>query len=131
MFISKYIVKVEKFAESHYIKKFSKKYKNYWDVTFKGIFLELERFDEFMKTDHVNLISFHKNISIFKINFRLAKTNFSRKTSDNRCIISLNRNNNEIKILLMYHKNDIDGKNEIAAWKKIIRDNYDDYDFLK
>ena len=31
----------------------------------------------------------------------------------------------------MYHKNDIDGKNETAAWKKIIRDNYDDYDFLK
>jgi len=66
MFISRYIVKIQKFVESHYIKKFSKKYKNYWDVTFKGIFLEMERFDEFIKTDHIDLISSYKNISISK-----------------------------------------------------------------
>jgi len=43
----------------------------------------------------------------------------------------LDKNNSEIKILLMYHKNDTDSKNETAAWKKIIRDNYDNYGFLK
>ena len=52
-----YIVKIEEFAKSHYIKKFSKKYKNSWDITIRGILLELERFDEFIKTDHIDLIS--------------------------------------------------------------------------
>ena len=71
-----YIVKIEEFANSHYIKNFSKKYKNFWDITIKGILLELERFEEFVKTDHLDLICISNNISIFKAYFRVAGTNF-------------------------------------------------------
>lgn len=127
----KYSVKIERFAESHYIKKFSKKYKNFWEPTFRGVISELERFDEFVKTDYIDLISSFEDSSVFKMDFRVAGTKFSRKSSGNRCIISLNKDKNEICVLLMYHKNDIGDKNETATWKKIIRDNYNDYDFLK
>jgi hypothetical protein len=65
-----------------------------------------------------------------KANFRVAGTKFSRKTSGNRYIASLDKNKNEIKILLIYYKNDIGNKNETFTWKKIIKTNYDDYDFL-
>lgn len=126
-----YIVKIEEFANSHYIKNFSKKYKNFWDITIKGILLELERFEEFVKTDHLDLICISNNISIFKADFRVAGTNFSRKASGNRYIIALDKDKNEIKILLMYHKNDIGDRNETSAWKKIVKDNYNDYYFLK
>jgi hypothetical protein len=126
-----YIVKIEEFAKSHYIKKFSKKYKNSWDITIRSILLELERFDEFIKTDHIDLISCCESIAIFKADFRIAGTKFSRKASGNRYIASLDKKKNEFRILLMYHKNDISDKNETAAWKKIIKDNYNSYDFLK
>ncbi|MCF7795365.1 hypothetical protein K9M50_03335 [Patescibacteria group bacterium] len=124
----RYIVKIEKFAENHYIKKFSKKYKNYWEVTLKGLILELERFNELYDD---NLISSYNNILIYKMYFRVAGTNFSRKSSGNRYIFSLDKNINEIKILLVYHKNDIGAKNETVAWKKLIKNNYDTYNFLK
>lgn len=127
MFI-RYIVKIEKFAESHYIKKFSKKYNNFWDKTLKGIILELERFDNYKEKTS---ISSFKSIHIFKIEFRVAGTNSSKKNSGNRYIISLDKAKNEIKILLVYHKNDIGNRNETATWKKIIRNNYNDYNFLK
>ncbi len=127
----RYNVKIEKFAESHYIKRFSKKYKNFWEATLRGILSELERFDNLEEKDGVELISSFGCISIYKIYFRIAGTKFSKKSSGNRYIISLVKNKNEIRILLMYHKNDLGSKNETSAWKKIIRDNYNVYDFLK
>lgn len=126
----RYVVKIEKFAENHYIKRFSKKYKNFWDITIKGVMLELERFDEFVKTDHIDSISCCGNIVVLKADFRVAGTKLSRRASGNRYIISLDNDKNEIKILLVYHKNDIGDKNETATWKKIIKDNYNGYSFL-
>lgn len=126
----KYRVTIEDFAKNHYIKKFSKKYKDFWDVTIEGIKLELERFDEFIKTDHISLISSFGDIIILKADFRIARTTFSRKSSGNRYIAALDKGKKEVKILLMYHKTDIDSKNETATWKKIIKDNYRDYSFL-
>ncbi len=126
-----YNAKIEKFTEKHYIKRFSKKYKSFWDFSIKGIISELERFDEFVKTEYINLISDCNEITIFKADFRVASTKFSRKALGNRYIFSLDKSKKEIKILLMYHKDDIGTKNETATWKKIIKDNYDAYDFLK
>ncbi len=125
-----YTVKIEEFAQNHYIKFFSKKYKNFWDVTIKSIVLELEHFDEFLKTDHIDLISCCESITVFKSDFRVAGTKFSRKASGNRYIVSLDKNKNELRILLIYHKNNIGDKNETATWKKIIKDNYAGYNFL-
>lgn len=127
---TKYKVAIEDFAKNHYIKKFSKKYKDFWEITIKGIESELERFDEFIKTNHINSISSSGDTDILKADFRIAGTKFSRKSSGNRYIAALDKSKKEIKILLMYHKSDIGDKNETATWKKIIKDNYDAYSFL-
>ena len=127
----KYNVQIEDFAEKHYIKNFRKKYKTYWDSTFKGIKKMLESLDSIMNTTIVGEINCQDDLAILKMEFRVAGTNFSRKTSGNRCILSLNKKTREIKILLVYHKSDIGNKNETATWKKIIRDNYVGYDFCK
>lgn len=130
MFI-KYNVQTEEFAEKHYIKNFRKKYKTYWDSTFKGIEKMLEGLDSILDTTIVEEINCQDDLAVLKMEFRVAGTNCSRKASGNRCILSLNKKTKEIKILLVYHKSDIGDKNETAAWKKIIRDNYNDYDFCK
>ncbi|HQC50102.1 MAG TPA: hypothetical protein PLN57_03260 [bacterium] len=91
----------------------------------------LESLDSIMNTTIVEEINCQDDLAILKMEFRVAGTNFSRKTSGNRCILSLNKKTREIKILLVYHKSDIGNKNETATWKKIIRDNYVGYDFCK
>lgn len=126
-----YSVTIEKFAESHYIKKFEKKYKDSWLITLDGIKQQLKRFDEFLKTTILEEITSLYDLAIFKMEFRVAGTACSRKSSGNRCILVLNKSTGEIKVLLVYHKSFIDDKNETASWKKIIRENYSEYSFCK
>lgn len=126
-----YSITIEKFAESHYIKKFEKKYKDSWPITLNGIKQQLKRFDEFLKTTILEEITSLNDLAIFKMEFRVAGTNCSRKSSGNRCILALNKSIGEIKVLLVYHKSYLDNKNETAAWKKMIRENYTDYSFCK
>lgn len=126
-----YSVTVERFAESHYIKKFEKKYKDSWLITLDGIKQQLKRFDEFLKTTILEEITSLDDLAIFKMEFRVAGTTCSRKASGNRCVLSLNKSTGEIKVLLVYHKSYIDDKNETTSWKKIIRENYSDYSFCK
>ena len=126
-----YSVTVEKFAESHYIKKFEKKHKDFWPITLDGIKQQLKRFDEFLKTTILEEINSFDNLAVFKMEFRVAGTACSRKSSGNRCILSLDKKTGEIKVLLVYHKFYIDNRNETSSWKKIIRENYNDYSFCK
>ncbi|MBU2542170.1 hypothetical protein KJ785_01250 [Patescibacteria group bacterium] len=128
---TKYFVSIEKFAERHFIKKFHKKYKRAWEITMETLVREFQSFDVlFMKSIAEEIVSLN-DIFICKTEFRIAGTKFSRKKSGNRCIVALNKKTREIKILLVYHKNDIGGNNETVAWKKIIRENYEGYDFCK
>lgn len=127
----KYNVKTEEFAEKHYIKNFKKKYKTHWDLTFKGILKMLENLDSILSTSIIEEINCFGDLLIFKMEFRVFGTKYSRKASGNRCIISLNRKTKEIRVLLVYHKSDIGDKNETATWKRIIRDSYSGYNFCK
>ena len=129
MFI-KYSVKIEQFAESHYIEKFQRKYKNAWAVTWKGIQEELMRIDSLLSTSIAEIIIERENYKIIKTEFRIAGTKESRKASGNRCIVLLNQDKEEIVILLVYNKNDLRDKNETAQWRKIIKENYKDYSNL-
>jgi len=126
-----YVVVVEKFAERHYIKKFQKKYKNFWDITWRGVMEELKRFDELLKTDIAEEIISAGDIFICKTEFRIARTKYSRKKSGNRCIVAVHKKTREIAVLLVYHKDYINTNNETASWKKIVRENYEDYNFCK
>lgn len=120
-------VQIEKFAESHFIKSFKKKYKGNWDITLKSLVEMLERIHALLNTTKAEIISDQGDIKFVKVEFRVFGTNESAKTSGNRCIVAVNYEKFEVRVLLVYSKTDICGHNETAQWQQIIRDNY--YEF--
>ena len=123
----KYSVIVENFAERHYIKNFKKKYKGAWDITWRAVIEELKRLDSLFETSIAETIVDRGNVKVVKIEFRVAGTQESRKSSGDRCIIAMHKDINAVYVLLVYHKNDLSDGNETAKWKQIIKDNYSNY----
>ena len=124
-----YGVIFEEYAERHYIKNFEKKYKSAWNITRRAITEEFKRFDGLFETSIAETIIDGDDIKICKTEFRVAGTKDSRKSSGNRCITALCREDSiyMVRVLLVYHKNDIKGGNETARWKQIIKENYPEY----
>ena len=122
-----HFVHIEKFAESHFIKNFQKKYKSHWDFTLRAITSEFERIDNLLLTDRAETISDLGTIKIIKTKFRVSGTKESAKTSGNRCIVAWNSDKQSVFVLLVYDKTDLSGSHETAEWKKIIKDNYSAY----
>lgn len=120
-------VQIEKFAESHYIKLFAKKYKQFWDVTLEAIVSGLERIDTLLETDKATVICDVDGIQIIKTEFRVVGTKESAKTSGTRCIVAWQVEKQQVSVLLVYGKTDIAPRNETAAWKKLVKDNYPEY----
>jgi len=123
----KYSVVTQPFAERHYLKNFKKKYKKAWDTTWCAIHEELQRFDALLNTTIAEVIIKGSNVRIAKTEFKIAGTNESRKSSGNRCIVAIHKDISSVKVLLVYHKNDLGDGNETAKWKQIIKNNYPDY----
>lgn len=117
-------VKIEDFAERHFIKSFQKKYQGQWDMTRLAIVAELERIDNLLLTERAEIISDTNGIQVIKTKFRVAGTKESAKTSGNRCIVALNKEKQSVSVLLVYAKTDLSGKNETAEWKTIIKEQY-------
>lgn len=123
-----YAVFVEPYAERHFIKAFAKKYKGSWDVTWKAVLEELKRIDSLLETSIAETITSRDGVRIIKMEFRVAGTRDSRKASGNRCIVAVEDSVATVRVLLVYHKNDITGSNETAAWKAIVKENYPHYE---
>jgi|SRR5680860_1102479 len=123
-----YAVVVQKYAERHFISKFKKKYKGAWDVTWNAIHEEFKRIDILIgKTNIAEIITDQGGIKICKTEFRVHGTHESRHASGNRCIIAVYKNNCVVNVLVVYHKNDLDGRNETASWKNLVKKNYPEY----
>ena len=124
-----YSVTIEKYAESHFLKLFAKKYLSHWDVTLQAIIAELERMDGLLKTDKAETISVSDDgtVKIIKTKFKIAKSNESAKMSGNRCIVAWCPDRRSVTVLLVYNKTDLSGHNETEEWKKLIRENYPEY----
>jgi len=123
-----YAVVVQKYAERHFISKFKKKYKGAWDVTWNAIHEEFKRIDILIgKTNIAEIITDQGGIKICKTEFRVHGTQESRHASGNRCIISVYKSNCVVNVLVVYHKNDLDGRNETASWKNLVKKNYPEY----
>lgn len=122
-----YTVIVEEYAERHYIKGFEKKYKKAWPVTRRAILEELKRIDSLAETSIAETICDSVDVKIYKTEFRVAGTNVSRKKSGNRCIVAAHKKTNTVRVLLVYNKNDLEGPNETATWKRVIKENYPEY----
>ncbi len=121
-------VEIRAFAGKHYIDSFTKKHKSHWDVTLKAIVGQLERIEAFLLTDKAEIISDVGGVKLIKTKFKIAASMESAKTSGNRCIVAWYSDKRKVSILLVYSKTDLSGQNETDKWKKIIRDNYPEYE---
>src|SRR5680860_1176314 len=97
-----YSVQIEGFAERHFIKKFQKKYKKYWEITLLAITAEFERIDNLLFTDKAYTIIDSNNIKIIKTEFSVAGTKESAKKSGNRCIVAWHEKDKIVYVLLVY-----------------------------
>jgi hypothetical protein len=121
---SNYPVYTEDFAERHFIKKFSKKYKKHWDTTLTAITAQLSRIDVLIDLGRADIITETSLFKIIKTQFRVDGTQESTKSSGCRCIIAWHTEEKFVSILLVYGKTDLSGKNETAEWVSLIKDNY-------
>lgn len=133
MSIDEYCVFIENFAQTHFIKSFHKKYKSkHWEITLKAICQILTRYDN-IAPNHISTDGKLKIICpcggymLIKLDFRIAGDNRSAKSSGNRVIAAVNKNKREIKILLIYSKNDIGPPNETAKWQSMVKNNYPEF----
>ena len=122
-----YSVRIEKYAESHFIKSFEKKHISHWEPTLKAIVFSLERIDSLLQTDKAEIISDRDGIKIIKTKFTVAKSGESAKASGNRCIVAWHKEKQFVAVLLVYGKTDLSGHNETAEWKKLVVENYPEY----
>jgi hypothetical protein len=127
---SNYTVQVEEFANSHFIKNFEKKYKSHWAPSLDAVLTQLQFIDNLLNTDKADLVVSCDVLKIVKTQFRVFNTKESAKTSGNRCIIAVHEDLKLVKVLLMYTKTDIAQKNETAAWKRLIKENYPEYESI-
>jgi hypothetical protein len=122
-----YTVNITPFAESHYLKKISKKYKKSFNAPWKAVEFMLQRFDKMLESSKAEIITdATKEIIICKVEFKILP-NESAKSSGNRCIVAQNIAKNEVVILLVYHKSNVQGSNETQWWKQMIKNNYLEY----
>lgn len=126
----KYSVNIEQYAERHFIKSFAKKYHRAWDITMETLVREFQSFDVLLTKSIAETIKETQNIKICKVEFSIAGSNQSRHGSGNRCIVAVHKDTNTVKVLLIYHKNDLGDGHETSQWKQIIKNNYSIYSGL-
>ncbi len=125
----KYQVVFLPFTERHYIKSFAKKYGGAWDKTLKALTLEFTLVDRLFETTIAEAIhiSPDNNVRICKTEFKVLGTNVSRHASGYRCIVAIHSNTQIVKVLLVYGKDDIEGKKETVWWESLLRNTYPEY----
>ena len=132
MFIKdiKFNVLFSEFAEKHFCKKFLKDYKpKAWLITKKSIVDILERAFAFQKTNLIDPLKFSQedNIGISKLDFKVAGTNTSPKSSGNRVVFTFCNDTGEIEILIVYGKKHCSKNNETQWILQKIKDNFPQY----
>ena len=121
MSTNKYIVSINNYAERHYIKSFAKKYMNKWDLTLSAIIFQLENVEEFHNTNFFEKIHVYENYYIAKVEFTIAGSKESKKSSGCRYIVKVNTKELTSEMLLIYHKSDVNMSNETVWWQVKIK----------
>lgn len=133
MFIKdlQYKVEFSDYCDRHFCKDFLRKYKpKQWVETKKTITETLERAYAFQDTNLIDALKFFQEdeLGFFKLDFRVAGTNVSPKSSGNRAIFSLNNATGKILILLVYAKDHRSKKNSETQWVfEHIKANFPEY----
>ncbi|MDR0822810.1 MAG: hypothetical protein LBN20_03400 [Endomicrobium sp.] len=126
MATSNYNVVLEQYTQRHFIKTFIKKYKSAWDRTLKDIIAVCERIDTMLLYKRADLIKTSASYKLVKLDFAVEGTRISPKSSGNRCILCIDENIRQVRILLVYSKADIAAREETSWWKKEVFERYDD-----
>lgn len=125
---NEYQVIVESFTQRHFIRTFAKKYKGAWDTTLDFLLTEFKFIDAlFLKSTAEYITDKDADVVICKTEFKIAGTQESRHGSGNRCIVVIHKNDNKVKVLLVYHKNNLGGGSETGNWKNLVKENYPEY----
>ena len=110
-----------KYAERHYAKVFSKRYKSAWQTTRDDITDVCKRIDSMLAYKRADLIFDNGLQKIVKLDFAVAGTRISPKAAGNRCILYINEEIRHVEVLMAYSKNEIGPPNETAKWKAVIK----------
>ena len=113
-----------KYAEQHYAKVFSKRYKSAWQTTRDDITDVCKRIDSMLAYKRADLIFDNGLQKIVKLDFAVAGTRVSPKAAGNRCILYINEEIRHVEVLMAYSKNEIGPPNETAKWKTIVKAEY-------
>lgn len=133
MFIKegKFRVSFSKYSKKHYRKKFSKKYRgSQWEVTEKAILESLSRAYKFQGTNRLDELWCNNNnrrFGTYKFDFSVAGTRTSPKSSGNRIFLFLDNKTLFIDILIIFHHNDMECRNETEGLKKILKNEFPEY----
>lgn len=109
------------YAERHYAKVFSKRYKSAWQTTRDDITNICKRIDSMLVYKRADLIYDSGLHKIVKLDFAVAGTRISPKSAGNRCILYINEETRHVEILMAYSKNEIGPPNETAKWKATVK----------
>lgn len=123
---SGFLVILEEFALSHYVKDFRKRAD--WQVTWRGLEQILARFNPDALAGKLAppiATSEDGTLVLYKMSFRMAKDNKSAKKSGNRMILCCDYSSQIIRVLLVYNKNHVKGSRETVWWKKLVYSEYD------
>jgi hypothetical protein len=123
--IQHYLVVLEPFAKSHYVKEFQRL--PHWPITWSGIEQQLMRFDsEALATHQGSAIAFSEDRSrmLYKMNFRIAGDGHSAKRSGNRMILLVDDAIGLIRVLLVYHKRHVRKSQETVWWQQVVQSEY-------
>jgi hypothetical protein len=121
-----YSVEFSNHCDRHYSKAFEKKFNKAWGVTLRAITAVLQRADTAMQTTKLETIHECAGHKIAKLQFAVAGTQESAKTSGNRAIVYINEQLRAVNVLLIYSKNEICAPNETQKWQTEIKDNHPD-----
>ncbi len=110
-----------KYAERHYAKVFSKRYKNAWQTTRDDITDVCRRIDSMLMYKRADLIFDTGLQKIVKLDFAVEGTRVSPKASGNRCILFVDEEQRHVEVLMAYSKNEIGPPNETAKWKAVVK----------
>ena len=76
-------------------------------------------------TNRLDCIKLSAPYGLFKFDFAVAGTQKSPKKSGNRIILFLDNEQENVNILLIYHKDDLEKRrSETEAWKYLIKHNF-------
>ncbi len=118
-----FAVSTSRYCERYFAKGYSKGYGKAWILTFQAIFRLLENVDKLLGTKKLEIIHScregHRHI--VKGEFSIAGTNVSAHASGNRFILFLDLESREVRLLLIYGKNDIVGAHETLWWQNEIK----------